>query len=533
MTVYLVGAGPGDPGLLTMRAAELLAGADLVVHDALVGRGVLALVSPSAELVDVGNRAGAGSELRQQDLNELLVARGRGREVVVRLKGGDPYVFGRGGEEALALEAAGIDYEVVPGVSSLAAVPAYAGVPLTMRGVASAVTVVTGHDPAEDSAIPWDALARSGATLVVLMGGARRADLASRLLDAGRRPETPVLLVESGTMPEQRSVRTTLAELGSVDIGSPTTIVVGEVAAMTLRSYEDRPLFSWRVVVTRAEDQAEEFARSLAGAGAEVVALPTIAIADPSDGGAALEKAAGAASTFDWIVFSSQNAVVRFFASLRDARSLGAARVAAIGSATAEALRARGVVADLVPLRFVDEALLEAFPGPSGTGRVLLPRAAGAREILAEGLRRQGWEVEVAEAYRTVHPAADDAALARLGDADVVTFLSSSAVIGFLEIAGLDRVPPVVASIGPVTSKTLREAGLPVTVEAVEHTSAGLLEAILVHASGREPPHLGSGGASGLRPLPGTVDREGVTERTADMPRRELLDRRRDPGRPR
>ena len=494
MTVFLVGAGPGDPGLLTLRGAELLASADLIVHDALVGRAVLALASPHAELVDVGNRAGRSSELRQAEINELLVTRGRRQTTVVRLKGGDPYVFGRGGEEALALQAAGIDYEVVPGVSSLAAVPAYAGVPLTMRGVSSAVTVVTGHDPSETSTVAWEALARSGATLVVLMGGARRDELAQRLLDAGSDGATPVLLVSSGTTPHQRSVRTTLAELGSSKIDAPTTIVIGDVAAMTLRSYEDRPLYSWRVVVTRAEDQADGFARALADAGAETISFPTIVITDPADGGAALEKAAGAASSFDWIVFSSENAVSRFFASLRDARSLGLARVAAIGSATAAALRGVGVVADLVPLRFVDESLLDAFPPPSGAGRVLLPRAVGARQVLPDGLRQMGWQVEVVEAYRTVHPAADESMLSSLEDSDVVSFLSSSAVTGFLEVAGIARVPPIVACIGPVTSRTARDAGLEVGLEAEEHTARGLLDALVSHVEGRSPPHLGAPG---------------------------------------
>ena len=478
MTVYLVGAGPGDPGLLTVRAAGLLGAADVVIHDRLIDRRILGLAPPDAEIVDVGKRANH-HPVPQAAIHEILVDRGRSRATVIRLKGGDPYVFGRGGEEAEALEAAGVGYEVVPGVSSFSAAAAAAGVPLTMRGHASAFTVLTGHDVTDPtSTVDWESIARSNATIVVLMGSAVRAAVADRLIAAGRSPDTPVLAVESATLPQQRSIRTTLAELGRADVGTPATIVVGTVARLRLANYEQRPLAGRRIVVTRAASPNAPFETMLQDAGAAVVSFPTIAIVDPADGGAALEKAAAAASSYDWIVFSSENAVDRFFAVLRDVRSIGSARVAAIGAATATALRRRGIVADLVPLRYVDEALLEAFVAPEGAGRVLLPRAAAAREVLPAGLRALGWHVDPVETYRTVHPEPDPAAIEALAGADTITFFSSSAVSGFLSLAGAARIPPVVASIGPVTSATLREAGIEVTIEAAEHTGPGLVAAL-------------------------------------------------------
>jgi uroporphyrinogen III methyltransferase/synthase len=307
--------------------------------------------------------------------------------------------------------------------------------------------------------------------------------VAERLIAAGRSPETPVLAVESATLPRQRSVRTTLGGLGAIELGSPATIVVGDVAQLELASYEHRPLAGRRIIVTRAAAPTSPLESMLEDAGAEVIAFPTIAITDPSDGGAALEKAAGVASSYDWIVFSSQNAVERFFAVVRDVRSIGSARVAAIGAATSAALRDRGVIADLVPLHYVDEALLQAFVAPVGAGRVLVPRAAVARDVLPEGLRSLGWHVDVVETYRTVLPEIDQDALGVLEGADTITFLSSSAVSGFLALAGSARIPGLVASIGPVTSATLRDAGVAVDIEAPEHTVSGLVAALIGGAS--------------------------------------------------
>jgi len=494
VTVYLVGAGPGDPGLLTARALELLSVADVVVHDRLVDARVLGFARHGSLLLDVGKRAGGDAAAAQQEINALLVEHGRGGALVVRLKGGDPYVLGRGGEEALALEAAGVPYEVVPGVSALAAVPAYAGVPLTQRGLSSSVVVVTGHDPTGEAGVEvdWDAIGRSAATVVVMMGVARRAEIAASLMRAGRAGSTPVLVVERGTTPMQHSARTTLEGLGALEVESPATIVVGAVAGLHLSAFEDRRLFGRRVVVTRPHHQAGPLVRALWAEGASAVEMATIEIAEAADGGRALAGAAARLGAFEWVVFSSENGVERLFAELRDARAFGAARVAAIGPGTAAALAAHGVVADLVPERFVAEGLLEVFPSRDavarpGSGKVLLARAALARDVLPKGLGRLGWQVEVVEAYRAVRPEPSPELLGEVASADAVTFTSSSTVTGFLEMAGRDRLPPVIASIGPVTSATARAAGLEVTVEAREHTVGGLVEALAAHAASLRP----------------------------------------------
>ncbi|MDQ3979621.1 MAG: uroporphyrinogen-III C-methyltransferase, partial [Actinomycetota bacterium] len=404
MTVYLVGAGPGDPGLLTVRGAEVLAQADVVVHDRLSEASLLDLAPRHAERIDVGKSPGA--PIPQDEINAVLIERGRAGKHVVRLKGGDPFVFGRGGEEAAALQAAGVPFEVVPGITSALAVPAYAGIPVTHRGLATSFTVVTGHSRhAVDADINWEAVAHAGGTLVVLMGVAHRAEIAGRLMAAGLAPETPVAAVRWGTRPVQQTVRTTLSRLGDTVLEPPVTIVIGPVAALDLRWFEDRPLLGRRVVVCRAREQASGLVDRLRQLGAETVEVPTIEVADPVDAGASLVAAARRVRTFDWVAFTSVNAVERFFATVHDARALGDVRVAAIGPGTAAALAVRGVVADLTPERSVAESLVEAFPAPEGPGRVLLPQAAASRPVLAEGLNAKGWEVEVVTAYRTL-PAA-------------------------------------------------------------------------------------------------------------------------------
>ena len=480
MTVYLVGAGPGDPGLITVRGAELLARADVVVHDRLVDPSLLQQAAPAAELVDVGKWPGASSGARQEEINALLVERGRAGLEVVRLKGGDPFVFGRGGEEALALAGAGVDFEVVPGVSAAVAVPAYAGVPVTHRGLSSSFVVVTGRAGEGRSGPDWEVLARSGATIVVLMGVAHRGEIAGRLLAAGLPPETPVAAVRWGTRPEQRSLRTTLAELGDADLEPPTTIVIGRVAGLDLAWFERRPLFGRRIVVTRATDQASTLVDRLRALGAETLELPTVAVRDPADGGAALARAAAELGRYDWVVFTSANAVDRLLALVPDARALGGARVAAVGPGTAARLGRWRVAPDLVPAEAVAESLLDALPDPpAGGGRVLLPRAAVGRDLLPDGLRARGWQVDVVEAYRTerVAPAPELVAAARAADA--ITFTSGSTVTGWVEAAGPDAVPPVVACIGPVTADAARACGLSVDVVADVHTIDGLVEALV------------------------------------------------------
>ncbi|MGD9798235.1 MAG: uroporphyrinogen-III C-methyltransferase [Acidimicrobiia bacterium] len=480
MTVYLVGAGPGDPGLLTVRGAEVLARADVVLYDRLSVASLLDLAPAAARRIAVG-KTPRGPSTPQDEINRLLVDHGRSGATVVRLKGGDPFVFARGGEEAAVLRAAGVPFEVVPGVTSAIAVPAYGGVPVTHRGLATSFTVVTGHeDPWAATETDWEAVARVGGTIVVLMGVATRAAIADRLIEGGLDPATPVAAVTWGTRPEQRTLRTTLGGLGAAPVGTTSVIVVGEVAGLDLGWFESRPLHGTTVVVTRARTQSSSLASRLAELGADVVEAPMIEVVDPADAGASLRSAAGGLASYDWVVLTSANAVERLMGAVRDARAFGPARVAAVGPATAAALAARGVVADLVPDEAVAEALLAAMG--AGPGRVLLPQAAGARPVLRDGLAAAGWDVVVVEAYRTVACVPSAEVVERVRAADVVTFASSSTVTAFLEAFGRDAVPPVVVSIGPVTSRTAAAGGLTVDVEADVHTVDGLVAAVLAAA---------------------------------------------------
>jgi uroporphyrinogen III methyltransferase / synthase len=476
MTVYLVGAGPGDPGLLTVRGAEVLRDADVVVYDRLSIEALLDLAPAHAERISVG-KTPRGPSTPQDEINRLLVEHGRAGKHVVRLKGGDVFVFARGGEEAAALADAGVPYEIVPGITSAIAVPAYAGIPVTNRGTATSFTVVTGHeDPWASTETDWDAVARVGGTIVVLMGAATRGDIAARLIGGGLAADTPVAAVRWGTRPNQSTIRTTLAGLGAADVRSPSVIVIGEVAALDLGWFERRPLFGKRVVVTRSRDQASGLRRRLEELGAEVLEVPAIAVE-----WVAGVDLAGPVSGAEWVVFSSANAVDAVTGGLRDARAFGAARVAAIGPGTAAALARFGVVADLVPDRNVAEGLVDAFP--AGTGRVYLPQAEGARPVLAGGLAAKGWSVDVRAAYRTVAAPLSEADRAAAAAADAITFTSSSTVTNYLAGAGAEAVPPIVVSIGPVTSETARGAGLAVTAEADPHTIDGLVDAVVVALS--------------------------------------------------
>ncbi len=483
MTVYLVGAGPGDPGLVTVRGAEVLGRADVVVHDRLSAAELLDLAPPAAERIDVGKAPGRHT-MTQDAISTLLVERGRAGQEVVRLKGGDPYVFARGGEEAAALAQAGVDFEVVPGITSALAAPAAAGIPVTLRYSSTSFTVVTGHeDPASgEGSVDWEAVARLGGTIVILMAVARWPAISERLLGAGLAPDTPAAAVRWGTLPRQHTTRATLATLGDHPLDAPSVIVVGEVAACDLGWFERRPLYGRRVVVTRAREQASELSSRLRALGADVVELPAIAIEDPADGGAALRAAVARIARYQWVVFTSPNGVHRTFAEVPDTRALGGVRVAAIGPGTADALSRYRIVPDLVPERFVAESLLAAFPAPGpGAGPVLLARAAVARDVLPQGLRASGWEVDVVDAYRTVPAEPTVEALDAAADADAITFTSSSTVANYLAIAGRDHVPPVVACIGPVTAATAREHDLPVAVEAEVHTIDGLIDALVSH----------------------------------------------------
>jgi uroporphyrinogen III methyltransferase/synthase len=477
-----VGAGPGDPGLLTVRASEVLGRADVVVYDRLSASSLLDLAPAAAERISVGKAPGR-ADMTQADINALLIERGRTGQQVVRLKGGDPFVFARGGEEAAALLEAGVPFEVVPGVTSAIAVPAYAGIPVTLRHSSTSVTLVTGHedpDVGDDGSVDWEAVARVGGTIVVLMGVARIGQIAERLIAGGRSIETPVASITWGTRPEQHTVRATLGTIGDCTLEAPATIVIGEVAAQNLEWFERRPLFGQRVVVTRARDQASALKARLLEAGASVVELPTIVIDDPADGGEALRRAAADVRSYDWVVLTSANGAERFVRCLHDARDLGGVRVAAIGPGTADVLAQANIRADLVPTRYVAESLVEEFPVPGpAAGRVLLARAEVARDVLPDGLRALGWSVDVVDAYRTRTETPSDSALAAAAAADIITFTSSSTVERFLEIAGPSSVPRVVACIGPVTAATARNNGLTVDIEAPVHSIDGLVDAVI------------------------------------------------------
>jgi uroporphyrinogen III methyltransferase/synthase len=483
MTVYLVGAGPGDPGLLTVRGAEVLGRADVVVYDRLSVAALLDVAPPEAERISVGKSAGH-TTLPQRDINALLVERGRAGQEVVRLKGGDPFVFARGGEEAQALLEAGVPFEVVPGISAAIAVPAYAGIPVTQRHSSTLFTVITGHeDPDKGGELDWEAVARLGGTIVVLMGVGRLAKIADRLQAGGLAPDTPVAAIRWGTRPEQVTVRATLATIASQELEPPTTLVIGRVAALDLGWYEHRPLFGRTVVVTRAADQAGSFVRRLRERGASPLVVPTIEIGDPADGGEDLRRAVAEVDHYDWVVLTSANGAERFLAELADARALGGVRVAAIGPATADVIRSGNIVPDLVPDRYVAEALVEAFPvrTPGDRGRVLVARAATAREVLPHGLRAKGWDLDVVEAYRTHRVEVDDETRLQVLDADIVTFTSSSTVDNYVRSLHTVETPPIVACIGPITADTARRHGIEPTVVAEDHTLAGLLAALETH----------------------------------------------------
>jgi uroporphyrinogen III methyltransferase/synthase len=482
MTVYLVGAGPGDPGLLTARALELIATADVIVYDRLIPASALEGARPDAELVYAG-KEGGGPSVSQEEIERLLVEHGASGRSVVRLKGGDPFVFGRGGEEAEALVAAGVPFEVVPGVTAGVAAPAYAGIPVTHRDLASAVAFVAGHeDPAKDeSALDWEALAAFPGTLVIYMGVRRLGAIAERLIAAGRPPDQPAAIIERGTLGSQRVVSTKLstilATIREEGIRAPAIAVFGPVAALRdqLRWFEDRPLAGRTVAVTRARAQASGLATRLRSLGADVVEAPAIRI-EPLPG------PAPDPDRYDLICLTSPNGVRLLFERLaaagRDARALAGARVAAIGPGTARALREHGVIADTIPERFVAESLVDAL-NDVPVARALVARAAEARDVLPDALRARGAEVDLVALYETVAEPLGEAHLEAVRDADYVTFTSSSTVSFFFDAGARPGPATRLVSIGPVTSGALREHGLEPDVEAARHDIDGLVEALV------------------------------------------------------
>lgn len=496
--VYLVGAGPGDPGLITVKGLECIKKADVIVYDRLASPRLLVHAKPEAELIYVG-KSPERHAMKQHEINQLLVEKAQQQPVVTRLKGGDPFVFGRGGEEAETLVEYGIPFEVVPGITSAVAVPAYAGIPVTHREATSNFAVVTGNeDPTkEDSNIAWDKLATGVGTLVFLMGMGNLPLICAKLIQYGRSAQTPVALIRWGTRPEQRTLVGTLENIADkaqqANFKNPAVIIVGEVVELRekLAWFENRPLFGKRVLVTRSREQASDLSRRIEELGGEPWEFPTIQINPPADY-QPLDEAINNLSQYHWIVFTSVNGVKHFFNRLRelgrDIRSLQQAKICAIGPKTKESLEAYGLLVDYVPGEYRAEEIIAGLEGKVKPGeRVLLPRADIARKILPEALTKMGAQVDDITTYKTVQGAGNAKLLREMLEnkqLNVLTFTSSSTVRNFVNLIGAQNVPELldgvlVASIGPITSATAKELGINVTVEAKEYTIQGLIQAIL------------------------------------------------------
>ncbi|MBT3615638.1 MAG: uroporphyrinogen-III C-methyltransferase [Verrucomicrobia bacterium] len=497
--VYLVGAGPGDAGLLTLRGAELLRRADVVVYDSLVNRELLALAPEAAEIIFGGKRP-RDRAIPQEELNQLLAEKAKAGKTVVRLKGGDPYIFGRGGEEAAKLHRDGVPFEVVPGISSIIAAPSYAGIPLTHREHCSSFTVITGHeDPDKDeSALDWERVAREPGTKVLLMGVERIGKIAAALEANGLPADTPAAMVRWGTMGRQQTITATLgtlaAKVAKADFKAPAVTVIGTVSTLrdTLNWYENRPLFGQRVVVTRNRREAGKLSGQIRELGAEVLEIPTIKILPPTRNEPLIEAITGIGS-YDWIIFTSANGVEHFFdyffKAFRDVRDLGSVRFAAVGPATAKKLREFHLNIDLMPKTYTAAATAKAMIAAQNVENisVLLARAESANPELPRLLEDKGAIVDDIAFYKTEPETADRNGAAddfEENSADWITFASSSAVRNFDARFGLakrcaDNPKLKLASIGPETTKALKELGLKPTAKAKEHTIDGLAAALL------------------------------------------------------
>ena len=493
--VYLVGAGPGDPELLTIKGKRLLQAAEVVVFDRLVDARTLALARPDAEMIDVGKVPGDPKN-RQEDITAILIAKAKEGKNVVRLKGGDPYVFGRGGEEALGLVAEGLPFQEVPAPSSAVVAPAYAGIPVTHRGLATSVTFVTGNeDPTKaHSTVNWDAVANTGGTVVVLMGRDNLHRITNRFIQAGRSADTPAALVRWGSEPAQRTLTGTLYDIAAraddAALPPPVVLVIGDVVKLrpSLNWFESLPLFGKRVLITRTRQQAGVLSARLAALGALPIEVPTIEIESlPSE---ALDRAIDGIATYDWVAFTSANAAEIFFDRLtelgHDARALGQLKIAAIGPATVAAIKLRGIIADAVPTNYVGEALGEALAEHDISGkRVLLPRAADGRDAVVTSLTALGATVDDVPTYRTVTPANSAELLERaLSDGiDIATFTSSSTVTNLMALIDNRKQlrSVTIACIGPVTAETAGEHRLSVDIVASESTVDGLVDALVAH----------------------------------------------------
>lgn len=494
--VYLVGAGPGDPGLLTVKGRSCLEKADTVVYDYLSDESLLSLAPEKAERIYAGKQA-SHHTMPQQEINELLVRKAEEGKTVVRLKGGDPFVFGRGGEEALALREHGIQFEIVPGVTSAIAAAAYAGIPVTHRRIAASFEVVTGHeDPGRTgSGLHWESLARGADTLVFLMGVGNLPIITEQLMKYGKEKSTPAALVRWGTKPEQEVLVTTLEhtceDVEKYGLKPPAVYIVGDVVNLRekLQWYDNKPLFGKRILVTRARAQASVLTEKLRDLGACCTEAPVIRICPPSDDFCSMDAAIRDLSGYDWIIFTSANGVESFFGRLAakglDARALGKSKAAAIGTATAERLRSFGIRADIVPKEFRAERIAEALlPFMKDGVRVLIPRAKKARNVLQETLRHAGAQVDTAEAYQTKAEEADGGKILRLlenHDIDMVTFTSSSTVTCLKKLIGgrteLLKDTAVIC-IGPITAETCRREGIQPAGKAETYTIPGLVDAV-------------------------------------------------------
>ena len=500
--VYLVGAGPGDPGLITLRGKYLLEHAEVVVYDYLANSKLLSYVPKTALFIYAGKKGGGLHAFTQDGINQLLVEHAKQGKMVVRLKGGDPFIFGRGAEEIEELVAAGIDFEVVPGVTSATAAATYAGIPITHREYTASVAFVTGHeDPTKKfSNISWEKLATGAGTIVIYMGIKNLPSITQKLIDFGRSPETPVAVVRWASTPQQHSVVGTLSTICEVvqqaDIKPPALVIVGEVVKLrkTLDWFEKRPLFGKRIVVTRTREQASDLVAKLEENGADCLEYSTIHI-EPVVDYSRVDQAIEHIGDYQWLLFTSLNAVTYFFKRLyekeRDSRHLAGPKIAVVGKATAEELKKYGIKADLIPEKFTGEGLAEALMQTRVSGtRILLPRALRASEILPETLIDAGAAVTIAPVYQNVPPQGRKDELREQlqnGTIDLVTFTSSSTVDNFLTMVDardgeelhqlLDKV--TIAAIGPVTAETIRKHGLHVDIQPQRYTINDMVQAIV------------------------------------------------------
>jgi uroporphyrinogen III methyltransferase/synthase len=498
--VYLIGAGPGDPGLITVKGFACLRGADVVIYDHLANEQFLDCLKEGAERIYVGKKGG-NHTLSQEQINDLITAKAKEGKVVARLKGGDPFIFGRGGEEAEELAGAGIPFEIIPGVTSAIAVPAYAGIPLTHRDFTSTVAFVTGHeDPTKaDSRIAWNKIATGAGTLVFLMGMGNLGKIVTELIKNGRSPETPVAVIRWGTLPEQHTTLGKLSDIAAIasakKIRPPAIILVGEVVSLRqkLNWFESLPLFGRKILVTRAREQASELSDRLRQLGAAVVEIPTIEIIPPRSW-ADVDHCISQMEEYDWIIFTSANGVKFLLQRLvdlgRDIRDLKGPKICAIGPGTAQALQTLRFRVDFIPAEYRAEAIFEGLENGNLQGkRILIPRAKMARDVLPAALRNSGAQVDVVEVYQTVCPrekAKEALDLLRQKALSAITFTSSSTVTNFVELVGEKDAPELtqgvtVAAIGPITAERAKTLGIETAVMPEEYTIPALVDALVEH----------------------------------------------------